>query len=604
MYKIALLGQPNSGKSTLFNALTGGRQHVGNWPGKTVEKCEGTFKIEKEEIEITDLPGSYSLMANSEEEIITRDYIKNGNADLVLILADSSQLSRSLYMLADYSHLDVPAILILNMMDVAKKQGKEIDTDRLSKQLGIPVIPFVAAEREQYPKLKKEIIKELQTPHKITCEKPKQSEEYTWIEALLESVVTAPKKKFQMSKFDRIATGKISGKILAVGVMLLAFAVAMCIAAPIMGLAAMIPDLLKPILSKILLSMGVIDILVQIVSVLIPNVLYFSLAMAGFVFGVTLAFSLLEDIGYIARIAFMFDHLMSKLGVQGKSICSMLMGLGCTIGGATGSRVIDNYGQRVLTIALTWAVPCAAIWSIIPLIATMFFGSGMIYVMLGILAYMFFMFFIISKVFGKSIVKDQEHTGMLMELPPYHRPHLKNIIYVSWIRSVDIFVRALRVVFLISIVFFLLSYSKSGNIEASILYKVGTFIEPVTKFFGMGWQTFMAFVASAFAKEAVLGVLNAVFTNAGSLLSGTIEVKATSQTDASALAVIMPAMISKAEALAFMLAVSFNVPCVMALSTTYRETHSLKWTVRLAVFFTGSALLLSCVVYHIAVLVL
>lgn len=604
MYKIALLGQPNSGKSTLFNALTGGRQHVGNWPGKTVEKCEGSFKAENEVIQITDLPGSYSLMANSEEEIITRDYIKNGNADLVVILVDSSQLSRSLYMLADYSHLEVPAILILNMMDVAEKQGKEINTKALSDRLGIPVIPFVAAEHKRYSELKRTLLRELATPHQITCEKPERGAEYSWIEEILDGIVTAPKKEFTLSKFDRIATGKISGKLLAIGMLFLTFAIAMCIAAPIMGIAAMIPDLLKQPLVNLLTSIGTADILVQIVSVLIPNVLYFSLAMAGFVFGVTLAFSLLEDVGYIARIAFMFDHSMSKLGVQGKSICSMLMGLGCTIGGATGSRVIDHYGQRVLTIALTWAVPCAAIWSVIPLIATMFFGSGMIFVMLGILVYMFLMFIVISKVFGKQLVPQKERSGMLMELPPYHKPHFKNILYVSWTRSVDIFLRALRVVFLISIVFFLLSYSRSGNIEESILYRVGTVIEPVTRFFGMGWQTFMAFVASAFAKEAVLGVLNAVFTNAGSLLSGTIEVKTASQMNTATLMTVMPAMISKAEALAFMFAVSFNVPCVMALSTTYRETHSLKWTVRLALFFTGSALILSCIMYHIANLVL
>ena len=604
MYKIALLGQPNSGKSTLFNALTGGRQHVGNWPGKTVEKCEGSFKAENEVIQITDLPGSYSLMANSEEEIITRDYIKNGNADLVVILVDSSQLSRSLYMLADYSHLEVPAILILNMMDVAEKQGKEINTKALSDRLGIPVIPFVAAEHKRYSELKRTLLRELATPHQITCEKPERGAEYSWIEEILDGIVTAPKKEFTLSKFDRIATGKISGKLLAIGMLFLTFAIAMCIAAPIMGIAAMIPDLLKQPLVNLLTSIGTADILVQIVSVLIPNVLYFSLAMAGFVFGVTLAFSLLEDVGYIARIAFMFDHSMSKLGVQGKSICSMLMGLGCTIGGATGSRVIDHYGQRVLTIALTWAVPCAAIWSVIPLIATMFFGSGMIFVMLGILVYMFLMFIVISKVFGKQLVPQKERSGMLMELPPYHKPHFKNIFYVSWTRSVDIFLRALRVVFLISIVFFLLSYSRSGNIEESILYRVGTVIEPVTRFFGMGWQTFMAFVASAFAKEAVLGVLNAVFTNAGSLLSGTIEVKTASQMNTATLMTVMPAMISKAEALAFMFAVSFNVPCVMALSTTYRETHSLKWTVRLALFFTGSALILSCIMYHIANLVL
>lgn len=604
MYRIALLGQPNSGKSTLFNALTGQRQHVGNWPGKTVEKCEGSFETNGQTIQITDLPGSYSLMANSEEEIITRNYIKEKKADLTLILADSSQLSRSLYMLADFSHLNTPAVLILNLIDVAKKQGKKIDTKELSDRLGIPVIPFVAADHKMYPKLKENILKELSTPHTMTCDRPSSGREYEWIASILNNIVTSPKKKFELSFWDRIATGTVSGKILAAFVMLLAFAIAMCVAAPIMGIASLLPAVLKPLLSEWLYSLGTLDILVQIVSVLIPNVLYFAFAMGGFVFGVTFVFSLLEDIGYIARIAFIFDHSMSKLGLQGKSICPMLMGLGCTMGGTTGARVIDNYGQRVLTIALTWAVPCAAIWSVIPVIAAIFFGKGMILVMFFIVAYMFFLFYAIAKVFGKKLVPEEERSGMLMELPPYHRPHLKNILYVSWTRALDIFIRAIRVIFLISLLFFLLSYSASGNIEESILYKVGTFIEPVTKIFGMKWQMFMAFIASAFAKEAVLGVLNAVYTNTGSLVSGTIEIKTSAQAASSVLAVILPEMVSKAEALAFIFAVSFNVPCVMAVSTTYHETHSFKWTAAMVMFFTGGALILSCVVYHLAELIL
>lgn len=186
-----------------------------------------------------------------------------------------------------------------------------------------------------------------------------------------------------------------------------------------------------------------------------------------------------------------------------------------------------------------------------------------------------------------------------MELPPYHKPHWKNILYTAWIRAIDIFKRALKTIFLISLIVYLLTFSLSGNVEDSLLYRIGTFIEPVTRFFGMGWQTFMAFIASAFAKEAVLGVLNAVFAGEGSLIAGTFQAKSFG-VDSSVLAMVMPAVISKAEALAFLFAVSFNVPCVMALSTTYRETHSLKWTLRLALFFTGSALILSCIIYHVA----
>ncbi|MCD7731696.1 MAG: ferrous iron transporter B [Oscillospiraceae bacterium] len=599
MYKIALLGQPNSGKSTLFNALTGSHQHVGNWPGKTVERCEGSYKYQGETISVVDLPGSYSLTADSEEEKITRDFITQGDSDLILVMADSSQLSRSLYMLADFSKLDAPAVLILNMEDVAKAQGKQVNAKLLEERLGIPVISFVAADLKRYDKLKDIIHSALPSAPKIKIEKCKDGQEFSWIKGILSGAVKESQKPYTLGKFDRMAIGRISGKIIACGAMLLAFAFSMIVAAPLMGIGAMIPQIFTPLLQNAMDAFNVYPFVAGIISILIPNTIYFAFSMSGFVFGVNFVFAFLEDIGYIARVAYVFDGLMSKLGVQGKSICPMIMGFGCTIGGAAGARVIDNYGQRLLTIALTWAVPCAAIWSVVPVLAAYFFGSGSIMVVLGILAYMMLMIFVISKVFGRKLSPAETRIGLIMELPPYHKPHWKNILYIAWIRAIDIFKRALRTIFLISLIVYLLTFSRSGNVENSILYHIGTFIEPVTGFFGMGWQTFMAFIASAFAKEAVLGVLNAVFAGQGSLIAGTFEAKSFG-VDSSVLATVMPTVISKAEALAFLFAVSFNVPCVMALSTTYRETHSLKWTLRLALFFTGSALILSCIIYHVA----
>ena len=166
--RIALLGQPNSGKSTVYNALTGSRQHVGNWPGKTVEKNEGHYTYDGVKYTVTDLPGSYGLTGNSDEEVITADYIKSGNADLVCILADASQLERSMYMTAEFAPLQKPAVLLLNMMDVAKAQQKEIDYELLSQRLGIPVLPFTAAESKGYGELKKLLAQELAQPHIIS----------------------------------------------------------------------------------------------------------------------------------------------------------------------------------------------------------------------------------------------------------------------------------------------------------------------------------------------------------------------------------------------------------------------------------------------------
>lgn len=190
-----------------------------------------------------------------------------------------------------------------------------------------------------------------------------------------------------------------------------------------------------------------------------------------------------------------------------------------------------------------------------------------------------------------------------MELPPYHKAHWKHIIREAFMKAWDIFRRALGTVTLVSLFFYAFSFSGSGSIEGSLLYRIGTAIEPVTRIFGLGWQTFMAFVSSAFAKEAVLGVLNAAFVGKSNLMEATFFSKTAVQ-DNAALAATMSQAISKPEALAFLFACTFNVPCVMALTTTFRESHSLKWTARVAAFYIGGALVLACIVFHISALFL
>ncbi|MBQ8995993.1 MAG: ferrous iron transporter B [Oscillospiraceae bacterium] len=607
--RIALLGQPNSGKSTVYNALTGSRQHVGNWPGKTVEKNEGTYTYNGETFAVIDLPGSYGLSGNSDEEVITTDYIRGGQADLTVVLVDASQLERSMFMLAEFAELNKPAILLLNMMDVAGSMGKTVNDKLLSERLGIPVLPFVAAENKDYEKLKELIQQELRSPHclksvPVSEDKKDYKAKYQWISEVLDGVTDSTHKKYVLSKGDKRLLSPVLGKFLCLGIVLLGFLVAMIVCVPFMGIGSMIPGILNQPIANLLNGLHVHPWLVSIFSLLIPNTLYFCISMAAFVFGVNLVFGYLEEIGFLARAAYQFDSILSKLGLQGKAVCPLLMGFGCTIGGASGTRVMDNWGQRMLAMAIVWAVPCGSIWSVMPVVANMVFSPvETILVCLGILVYVFIMAWIVSKVFGKSLAPVESRTGMIMELPPYHKAHWKHILKEALLKAVDIFKRALTTVFLVSLLFWAFSYSSSGLLEDSLLYKVGTFIEPVTKFFGMSWRTFMAFLSSAFAKEAVLGVLNAVFTGQNSLVNVTFNAKTTA-TDTMALAAAYSSMISKPETLAFIFASSFNIPCVMALSTTYRESHSLKWTARVALFYFGCALLLASVVYHVTALFL
>ncbi len=618
--RIALLGQPNSGKSTVYNALTGSRQHVGNWPGKTVEKNEGFYTYEGTKYTVTDLPGSYGLTGNSDEEIITAEHINSGQADLVCILVDASQLERSMYMVAEFAALDKPAVLLLNMMDVAKAQQKEIDHQLLEQKLGIPVLPFTAAESTGYEELKKLFARELEAPHKLISvpKLPKErggasaeaiqaesEAKFLWIQRMLADVSHSEQKPFELSKRDKRLLRPIWGKFVCFGIIILGFLAAMLICLPLMGIGAMIPQVLNKPIAGLLISWNVHPWLVSIFSIILPNTLYFCIAMSGFVFGVNLVFGYLEEIGFLARAAYQFDAMLSGLGLQGKAICPILMGFGCTIGGTCGTRVMDNWGQRMLTMAVVWAVPCASIWTIIPVISSMFFTPlQTMLVILGILLYVVLLMTIVSKVFGRRLVSENARSGMIMELPPYHKPHWKHIAKEALLKAFDIFKRALRTVTLISLLFWAFSYSGTGNVADSLLYKIGTAIEPVTRIFGLGWRTFIGFLSSAFAKEAVLGVLNALFVGSGTVLDATFRSAYSVATDNAVLGQAMSEMVSKAEALAFLGACTFNIPCVMALSTTYRESHSLKWTARIAAFYVGGALILSCVVYHLAALLL
>lgn len=661
--KIALLGQPNSGKSTVFNTLTGAHQHVGNWPGKTVEKVEGEFTRNGVKYLVADLPGTYSLSANSDEEIVTRDYIASGGAELTCILADASQLERSLFMLADYAGINTPAMLVLTMTDVSKAQGKSVDAEKLSQKLGIPVVSMVAPDKKSYGSFYQALEESMKAPkrlsanaltalyesggqkaayekalslvpadgidqyspawlaakllegdsvvaHKVSAVSDKEAVKaflagnpdgslytsdckFAWIENILSGVVTKTKKDSQLlTRFDRAAISKLWGKAIAIGIVLLGIILSMVVAAPIMTVGGQIPTLLYPLVE----SIGLPAWLTSFINGTIVTALGWVFSMAGFVFGINLVFGLLEEVGYMARVSYVFDNTMNKLGLQGKSIMPMLVSFGCTIGGAAGTRVIDSYGQRILTIALAWAVPCGATFAVIPALASSIFGGmGAIGVMLLIFAIMFLHIMITAKIFGRKLSPVEDRTGLIMELPPYHKPRWGSLLRTTVVRAWDVFKKAFVVVVVVAAVFWALTYSGSGDMTGSVLYKFGKAIEPVTKFFGMGWQTFLAFVSSMISKEAVLGVTSVLFTGAGSIWEAT----ATGAADAN-IGQIIAASISKPEALAFILAVNFNVPCLMALNATLHETHSAKWTVRIALYYIATALIISCLTYHIA----
>lgn len=664
---IALLGQPNSGKSTLFNALTGLRQHVGNWPGKTVEKKEGSFVHDGKEYHVADLPGSYSLSANSDEEVITRDFIASGQADVVCILADSSQLQRSLFMLADYAGINVPCFLLLNMADVAADQGKKIDAKAIEDRIGIPVIPFSATDVRSYDSFYKTLERALSGNAMINADdlaaqyesirgyheicqlipesaiegyspmwlavKVLENDEvvlaklrnvldadtfnkieaagknangavatggckFRWIDEVLGRAVQTNDKKITLSRLDRIYTNKTWGKAAVILTVLLGLIASFIPALPLMGVGEVILAAKAPTM-KALLSIGCPEFLTLVVGDVIIQSFSYIFKMLGFVFGVTLVFGLLEEVGVMARISYVFDNTMGKLGLQGKSVMPFLVSFGCTMGGAAGARVIDNWGQKVLTIALAWAVPCGAAWATIPMLASIFFGPGAVGVIVAILLTMLVHMWITAKVFGGKLVRKEDRYGMIMELPPYHKPKWGALFRYVLGRTKETFIRVTKVILLVCGVFWLLSYSPSGT--GGILYNIGVAIEPVTKFFGMPWQLFLSYVASAVGKEGAVGVISALYSG-GSYGTAFTQAMAGSA-DTSNLSSLLLANVTKPEALAFIFAMTFNMPCVVALAATFQETHSAKWTARIVLYYTAVSLILAFLAYHIGMLI-
>ena len=676
MRTIALLGQPNSGKSTLFNALTGSHQHVGNWPGKTVERAEGFFTYGEELYRVVDLPGSYGLTANSAEEVVTRTYIEHGYADLVCVIVDASQLERSLYMLADFAGIESPVMLVLNMMDVAEQQGKKIDVQKIEKMLNIPVLGFTASDMGGYPEFFKKLEKAIDSPSKISSEKIRlivereggservanlekleslianlkcynrerfwvaskllendslvRSEvetavtpehwnqikeildsegsdgglltgeaKYRFVSEILRDASSSCEKSVSLSRFDRIATHRIWGKIVAFFILVITLAVSMMIAVPIIAGCFGLQSVAEPLVVKMCESFDWWPSVASFVNSVIIGGLAVTVAMMGFVFAILVTFGLMEDTGYLARSSYVFDSWLSRLGLHGKAFMPLVSGLACTGGAVCGTRVLDTRGQRLFAMVLLWSIPCGSKVAVVLFLASVFFGSaaplfGLIYV-----ALIFASFWLSSKLFGNKLMPVKERVGMIMELPPYHKPHWK-ILMKTVARNVwAVFKKAILVIWVVSFIFWLVSYSKDGNVEHSVLYTIGNAIEPFTQIFGMRWQLFISYLGGVFSKEASLGVMSVVFASTNDAFS------LVSRNAAGAnLGEMMRAVVSLPEALAFIFASMFNIPCVLAMGTTYRETHSLKWLLTITGYYFAISLGLAFIVYHIALWVL
>lgn len=670
--RIGLAGQPNTGKSTLFNRLTGARQHVGNWPGKTVEQKSGSFSYDGQKYTLVDLPGTYSLSANSVEELITRDQIVSEDTDVLIVLIDASQIHRSMYLLSEIAGIDIPVIAVCTMVDVALKQGITVNVEKMEKRLGIPVVAINATRNEGIDHLKEkigsagiqgnrlsdlELSKEYEKilghsfsqirsllPEKkfgkygnvwlasrlmerdtqitnLVREKTNEEQQtrldsvmaesnqgaldianarYAWIKNVLTEAIDRQNRDrpFQLCRFDRWITHWFFGKIISTLMILAGFALSFILVIPFMKILNMI---IFPVISS-LLKKGLIQaeapawMMSFTIKALIPGV-NITLTMILFIVAVIFVFSLMEDIGLTARIAFVFDGVMERLGLNGKSVFPFISSLGCNIAGVVGSRVIDSSEQRKVTIATSLVMPCLGNWGVISLVSAVFFGGKAVWVVMSLFAVTILHALFTSWVFGGRLNRKKRRPGLIMELPPYHKPSWKTIFQFVWGKLKNVARKAGKAIFLAIVAVWALTYTGSGDITQSALYAFGKLLEPYSMLIGLDWRLLLSLLISTFAKEAAIGAIT-IFFGLGQLGTGGI-LSSLGFHDTGELAKVIGMSISKASSLAFIFAFYFNVPCAGTIAAVHSETHSVRFTCAVAAYYIAGALFIAGIAYRI-----
>jgi ferrous iron transport protein B len=625
---IALAGQPNVGKSTVFNILTGLSQHVGNWAGKTVEKKEGFYSGNGAQIRIVDLPGSYSLTAYSEEEKIARDFIINDRPDAIILIANASAVERSLYLLAEFLLLQVPVIFALNMMDVAEQQGIRIDAGLLEKYLGVPVIPMVASKNKGFKELiagiislsegKKDytpsmadvaedhkdifieladILRSYITPPYLTkwtitkimegdpdiTEKMgrtvppdswgkvqallRQHEDsllavvrgrYDWIEGAVRSAISEFKRGqiLLTDRLDHVLTRPAFGIPILLGVLALVFSLTYGVGLPLQealeSLIRSLAALIEPWLGQSFWIRGIIvDGLIGgagTVLTFLPVLFFFFAAMA-----------FLEDVGYMARAAFVMDRFMHFIGLHGKSFLPFCLGFGCNVPAVMGARILESGRIRFLTIFLTPFIPCTAKLAVITLIAAAIFGNKALVITWSLIAVNILMLGFIGMIASKLLFK-QLHMPFIMELPVYHKPNPRTIGIVVWKRITAFVKKAGTIIVFFSVLLWLLSHIPGGDIESSILGLIGRAMEPVGAPIGLDWKLIVALLASVAARENAIAALGVLYGVGEEGIRG-----------------VLPAVMNHASALSFMVILMLFIPCVATLTVMKQEMGNWRW---------------------------
>jgi ferrous iron transport protein B len=538
-FKLALVGNPNCGKTTLFNLLTGANQKVGNWPGVTIEKKFGSFNLQHHTIELVDLPGIYSLEQThlGVDERIARNYLNESSIDLVINIIDATNLERSLVLTQQLQERGLPMIVVLNMLDVARQQGIEVNAQHLQDKLGVPVISLIASRRTGLDALRQVLSGVLQgTPIKppaavqpsavaaMPMDEDRILRRYHRSRQLVDGVMEVMPTSHSLSeRIDAVVINRWAGVPVFLLMIYLMFTVAVNLGAVFIDffdilLGAVLVDGTAWLLQQISAPAVVITLLAQGVGGGITLVATF-IPVIGFLY---LCLSVLEDSGYMSRAAFVIDRLMSGIGLPGNAFVPLIVGFGCNVPAVMASRTLNRDSDRLLTIAMAPFMSCGARLTVYAVFAAAFFqrnGQNIVFLLylLGIGLAIF-----TGWVFRKQLFKG-EMTPSFQEMPAYHVPVLRNILITTWFRLKGFVFRAGKTIVSVVIVLsFLNSISTDfsfGNedSENSVLSVIGKSITPAFAPIGINdqnWPATVGLFTGMFAKEAIVGTLDALYSGA------------------------------------------------------------------------------------------
>lgn len=632
--RVALAGQPNVGKSTVFNLLTGLNQHVGNWPGKTIEQKTGFCHCDGAAIHLVDLPGTYSLTANSLEEIIARDYIIQERPDVVIVIVNAASLERNLYLVAELLSLPSRVVVGLNMVDVAAEEGMAVEPQALEAALGVPVVPMVATKnqgvrtlietacrlarnelpyrpnvpqiRDDHRRVLAEIraliadvvpepypsdwvaLKLLEGDPEITAMMHERlapdgrwdqvhdilkahedavlavaSGRYAWVERMVRAAVRRPRagQITFTERLDRWATHPLWGLGLLAAMLGIVYWLTFTVGAPLQGwLAQYIVGGLSRIASHWLANgpawlqglvvNGVIGGAGTVITFLPILMIFFAML------------ALLEDIGYMARAAYVMDRFMHLVGLHGKSFLPLFLGFGCNVPAVVGTRIIDSQRARLLTILLAPLVPCAGRMTVVAFLTPLFFGRMATLVAWGIVATTLLILAVLGVLINHWVLGG-ERVAFIMELPLYHRPNRRTIFLQVWQNSLEFLKKAGSLILAMSVVVWVLSTLPHGEMETSYLAQAGKALAPVGALMGLDWRLVVALLTSFVAKENSIATMG-ILLGAGQGAAGLEEA--------------LTQILTPAAALAFLVVQTLFIPCVATVAAIRQETRSWKWT--------------------------